>query len=171
MSIVTRKGDRGRTSLLYGGVVSKDSPRVELNGALDELSSFLGISKSLIKDKRIKKCLEDIQKDMVLLSAEVATPARFLKKLKRRVSLKEIGRLEEDIKRLEAKRGLRSFCFSLPGANTISGCLDVSRTIARRAERRMVSLRKKEFLKNDNILVYLNRLSDLLYLLARGCEK
>ena len=170
MSIVTKKGDQGKTSLLYGDVVSKDSPRIELNGALDELSSFLGMSKCLIKDKFTKKCLEQIQKDLMAVSAEVATPVRFIKRLKKKISVREIKRLEKDIEALEAKRVVKVLCFSLAGKNLVSSCLDVSRTICRRAERRGASLAKKKSLKNSSLLTYLNRLSDLLYLLARRCE-
>jgi cob(I)alamin adenosyltransferase len=170
MSIVTKKGDQGKTSLLYGDVVSKDSPRVELNGALDELSSFLGMSKCLIKDRFAKKCLQQIQKDLMVVAAEVATPVRFIKKLKKKISVHEIKRLEKNIEIMEAKRAVKAFCFSLAGENLVSSCLDVSRTICRRAERRVTSLAKKKSLKNNSLLIYLNRLSDLLYLLARRCE-
>ena len=170
MSIVTKKGDKGRTSLLYGGMVSKDDPRVELNGALDELSSFLGMAKSLIKDKATKKNLEGIQKDLIVINAEIATLPKFLAKLKKRIGRGDVGGLEKDIKTLETKSPVRNLYFSLPGQNLVSSCLHVARTIARRAERRCVTLSKKDLVKNSSILVYLNRLSDFLYLVARKSE-
>ena len=108
MSIVTKKGDKGRTSLLYGGMVSKDDPRVELNGALDELSSFLGMAKSLIKDKATKKDLEGIQKDLIVINAEIATLPKFLAKLKKRIDRRDVGGLEKDIKKLETKSPVRN---------------------------------------------------------------
>ena len=170
MSIVTKKGDKGKTSLFFGGVVSKDNPRVELNGALDELSSFLGMAKSLIKDKATKKNLEGIQKDLIVINAEIATLPKFLAKLKKKIGKRDVGRLEKDIRKLEAKSPVRNLHFSLPGQNLISSCLHVARTIARRAERRCVTLSKKNLIKNPSILVYLNRLSDFLYLVARKSE-
>ena len=171
MSIVTKRGDSGKTSLLYGVRVSKDHPKVELNGALDELSSFLGMAKALIKDKTVQKVLQAIQKDLVFVSAEIATPLQFLKRLKKRMNSCHVASLEKNIAKLEAGQEAKNFCFSLPGQNLLSSCLDVSRTIARRAERRAVTLNKRKLLKNSSILVYLNRLSDLLYLLARRSEK
>jgi cob(I)alamin adenosyltransferase len=171
VSIVTKKGDKGKTSLFLGGIVSKDNPRVEVNGALDELSCFLGMAKCLIRKRPVQKSLEAVQKDLIVINAEVATSPRFLKKLKKRIGKREVARLEKDIEGLEAKEPIKNFCFSLSGKNLVSSCLDVSRTIARRTERRTVTLSKKNLLKNPLILVYLNRLSDLLYLLARRSEK
>ncbi len=170
MGIVTKKGDKGKTSLYFGGMVSKDHPRVELCGALDELSSFLGVAKSLLKDKQSRAWIEAVQKDIVMIAAEVATLPAFLAKLKKRVQKKDAGRLECQIAVLESRSKKKNFCFSLPGSCLVSSCLDVARTIARRAERRTVSLLKKKQLKNKDVLIYLNRLSDLLYLLARKSE-
>lgn len=170
MGIVTKKGDKGKTSLYFGGRVPKDHPRVELCGALDELSSFLGVAKSLLKDKESRAWIEDAQKDLVMIAAEAATAPRFLGRLKKRTQKKDAERLEHQIASLEARSHKKIFCFSIPGQCLVSSCLDVSRTIARRAERRAVSLLKKKQFKNRDILVYLNRLSDLLYLLARKSE-
>ncbi len=170
MSIVTKRGDGGNTFLFWGGEVAKDHPRIELQGALDELSSFLGLAKSLIKKGAIKDLLEQIQKDLILIGAEVSTAPRFIHRLKKKILRKDVRQLEAFINKLEAKRAFKKeFC--LPGANTASGALHVARTIARRAERRVVSLVKKEELKDSAILVYMNRLSDLLYLAARACAK
>ena len=171
MSIVTKKGDRGKTSLFLGGVVAKDDPRVELEGVLDELCSYLGVCKSLVKGGCVKKQLESLQKDLFIIGAEVATTVRHLKKLSCRVSKADNERLEKLIEEIEAKRRPQDRTFILPGENLVSSVLDVSRTIARRAERRAVTLAKKSVLRNPYILIYLNRLSDLLYLLARKCER
>jgi cob(I)alamin adenosyltransferase len=103
------------------------------------------------------------------MGTEVATVARCLSRLRRRIHTKDIRRLEACIESLE-KRKRKNLCFSIPGKCLVSGCLDVARTIARRAERRVVSLAKKKQLNNKEILVYLNRLSDFLYLLARKSE-
>ncbi len=171
MGIVTKKGDKGKTSLYFGGMVSKDHPRVEFCGALDELSSFLGIAKSLLKDRQGRAWIEGVQKDLVTIAAEAATAPDFLVKLKKRVQKKDAGRLEHQIAVLESRSKNKNFCFSIPGSCLVSSCLDVARTIARRAERRAVSLLKKKQLKNKDALIYLNRLSDLLYLLARKSEE
>jgi len=171
MGIVTKKGDKGKTSLYFGGRVSKDHPRVELCGALDELSSFLGVVKSLLKDRQGRVWIEGVQKDLVTIAAEAATAPGFLVRLKKRVQKKDVGRLEHQIVILESRSKKKNFCFSIPGSCLVSSCLDVARTIARRAERRAVSLLRKRQINNKNVLVYLNRLSDFLYLLARKSEE
>jgi cob(I)alamin adenosyltransferase len=171
MSIVTKTGDRGKTSLFLGGRVSKDDPRVELNGTLDELASFLGMSKSLVRKKTFKNDLEAIQKDLIVICAEVATTVRFLKRLVRRVGQDEVERLENRIDAFESEKKKRRGRFELSGKNLSSSSLNVSRTIARRAERQAFSLVKKGLIKNPHILIYLNRLSDYLFLLAQQAEK
>ncbi|QAT17442.1 ATP:cob(I)alamin adenosyltransferase [Candidatus Velamenicoccus archaeovorus] len=170
MGIVTKKGDKGKTSLYFGGMVSKDHPRVELCGALDELSSFLGFAKSLLRDKQGRAWIEGVQKDLVTIAAEAATAPGFLVRLKKRVQKEDVGRLERQIATLESRSKRKNFCFSIPGSCLVSSCLDVARTIARRAERRAVSLLRKRQIANKDVLAYLNRLSDFLYLLARKSE-
>ncbi len=170
MTIVTKKGDRGETSLYPAGRVSKDHPRMELVGALDELNAFLGVSKCLIKDAALHASIESVQQDLFLLGAEAVTPPAFLKKLKKKIASSHIRRLERCIGRLEKRRSGGSLCFSIPGKTLVSSSLDVSRTITRRAERRAVSLRRQGKISNPLFLVYLNRLSDFLYLLARSCD-
>lgn len=171
MSITTKKGDKGITSLYYGGMVSKDDARVDACGTLDELCSFLGLSKVILKDQKGKKIIESIQQDLFAIGAELATKGKFLAKLQKRIDKSCITRLEQCISDLEKKRKLKKRYFCLPGENPISAVLDISRTVARRAERISVTLKRKGKLSNDFILIYLNRLSDLLYLMARACEK
>ncbi len=171
MGIVTKRGDSGKTSLFLGGRVAKDSPRIELVGELDELCSFLGLAKSLIKKKFLKKCLESVQKDLFCMNKEVVTAVKCLKRIDKRITGRDIRCLEKVIEELEAKFKLKKFCFCLPGKNRVSSVLHVSRTVARRAERRAYQLQKKGLLKNRSIMIYLNRLSDLLYLLAREAER
>ncbi|MCK4519596.1 MAG: cob(I)yrinic acid a,c-diamide adenosyltransferase [Candidatus Omnitrophica bacterium] len=167
MSIVTKKGDRGKTHLYQGPRVSKDHIRIESCGTLDELSSYLGLSKSMIKNKQIKKIIEKIQKDLFILCAEIATEAKSLNKLKERIDNSFVECLDGIIKGLEDKKSLRVRYFQVSGENPVSSTLDICRTIARRAERRVITLKRKKFLSNRHILIYLNRLSDFLYLLAR----
>ncbi|MDD5584029.1 MAG: cob(I)yrinic acid a,c-diamide adenosyltransferase [Candidatus Omnitrophica bacterium] len=164
MSITTKRGDRGETCLYWGGNVSKDSARIEANGMLDELSSFLGLLKSVVHRKRTKIILTGLQKDLLLIGAEIATKTNFLHKLKKRITPKDIRRLEEHVADLEKDLHFRSF--ALGGENLVASGFDLARVLARKLERCTVTLTKKRMLKNPNILVYLNRLSDLLYLLA-----
>jgi len=171
MSITTKKGDKGITSLYSGEKVSKDDLRVETYGTLDELCSFLGLSKSLIKERKLKKLIQSIQQDLFVMGAELATKPTFFSKLKKRIGKGYVDRLEKIISGLEKKKTFEECCFYLPGENLNSSVLDIARTVTRRAERLVVTLKRKGILLNDFILIYLNRLSDLLYLLARGYGK
>jgi len=171
MSITTKKGDKGFTCLCGGSKVAKDDIRMDICGSLDELNSFLGVSKVIIKTKNIKLLIESIQKDLFVIGSEIATPLTATKRLKNTIKLKSIQELQQHINSLENKKVIKDKCFSLSGGNLASSSLDVARTIARRLERRVVTLNRRKLLKNRNILVYLNRLSDLLYLLARKYAK
>jgi len=171
MSITTKSGDKGKTSLYRGKRVAKDHLRIEICGNLDELNSYLGLSKSLAKSKKIKKILSSVQKDLFIIGSEIATEIKFINKLKQRIDNKFVKGLEKIIDQLEKKSSLATFCFQLPGRDVSSSSLDIARTIARRLERRVVSLSKKGELKNKFILVYLNRLSDLLFLMAHKPKK
>jgi len=161
-SIVTKKGDRGYTYRYSGDKLSKDNLSLEVVGTTDELCSFLGMPKSLIKDKSGKDILERIQRDLFILGTQISGISS--KKLKRRITSPNIQYLEQRIKGLEKRSPFKNFV--LPGDNLVSSTLHVARTVARRLERRVVALRNKEKFKNKNILVYLNRLSDLIFLLA-----
>ena len=171
MGIVTKTGDKGPTALECGKRVNKDDMRVEICGALDEISSFLGMAKNASKDKNTKKVVHLIQKELIVLGAEVATSAASSDKIKKRIGKDSICVLEREIDRLEGKCALKMRSFCIPGKGAASSALDVARAITRRAERRSVTLFKKGMVKNPNIVIYLNRLSDLLYLLARSNEK
>jgi cob(I)alamin adenosyltransferase len=171
MSITTKKGDQGITSLYYGERVSKDDIRVEAYGTLDELCSFLGLAKSLIKDQKNKLLIESIQRDLFIVGAELAVKPRLQNKLGKRINKNYVDRLDKIISALEKKKYLKERCFYLAGENLTSGALDVARTVARRTERLVVTLKRKGLLFNNFVLVYFNRLSDLLYLLARAYEK
>ena len=171
MSITTKTGDNGTTSLYCGKRVGKDNMRVEICGALDEVSSFLGMAKNASKDKNTKRIVHSIQKELISLGAEVATSAAGSGKIKKRVGRDSICVLEKEIGCLEGKCALRIKSFCIPGKGTASSALDVARAITRRAERGSVTLLKKGMVKNPNIVIYLNRLSDLLYLLARSNEE
>ena len=171
MGIVTKKGDKGRTSL-YGGLrVFKDDIIIEACGCLDELVSYIGLSKSLIKGKNIKGALEEIQKELFIIGSEISAGSKLAKNLKTIIDKSYINRLDDEIKEFESEKVFDKKSFCLSGKFSSSSLLDVSRTIARKLERRVIALKRKKLLNNQNVLVYLNRLSDYLFLLARYVEK
>jgi ATP:cob(I)alamin adenosyltransferase len=168
MGITTKTGDSGKTSLLFGKKIPKDDLRVEACGTLDELCSFLGMAKSLITERGLKSVIESIQKDLFVIGTEVAAAPKHLNKLKKRITKNSVSKMDELIGSWEVKNRSRATCFCLPGENLVSSSFDISRTIARRAERTLVTLKRKKIVSNGDIIVYLNRLSDLLYLFARS---
>ena len=171
MSITTKTGDKGMTSLLFAGRVRKDDLRVEAYGTLDEVSAFLGLTKSLIRDKATKNIINRIQTELFVMGAEIATRKPLIHNLERRINESHVRYLESLISGFEKKYESKECCFILAGENIISASLDIARTVARRAERIIATLYKKKYLANKHILVYINRLSDLLFLIARYYEK
>jgi len=165
MSIVTKKGDGGKTRLLSGEMVSKYDSRVEAYGDLDELTSFLGACRASIGDTEITELIYSIQKDLFILSAEIACDPDKAVKLKERITEESTKKIDNDICFYEEKVGPLTK-FIVPGENLPSALLHISRTIARRAERKAARLMDEGLLLNKDILVYLNRLSDLLFLFA-----
>jgi len=171
MGITTKKGDKGKTSLLGKKSVDKDDLRIDICGCLDELSSFLGLSKSLIRNKKIKSVIDVIQKDLIVIASEVVSELKLLPALKKRIKKDRVIFLEDEISKFEKRNILKAKKFHLAGDNPISSSFDISRASCRTLERKVVTFKKRKQLKNLNILVYLNRLSDFLYLLARSCDK
>ncbi len=164
MPIYTKFGDKGKTALHTGKTVSKGSIRVEAYGNLDELNSFLGIVLSQIKDKKIKKELLEIQNDLFEIGACLAGPGEKGHEILAQNLAERVVDFEKQIDALTVKLPkLKNFI--LPSGKTGS-LLHYARTIARRAERRTVALAEKEAVLSE-ILVYLNRLSDLLFTFAR----
>jgi cob(I)alamin adenosyltransferase len=181
VSIATRKGDKGSTGLLYGGRVRKDSARIECNGAVDEAQAALGLARATIVGERAKApagfgtaqldaLLVSIERDLWVLMAEVATSPAKRKNLSPGVSLvtaEMLGRLDGLVETFEAADVMPAE-FVVPGQSSSSAALDLARTVVRRAERRAVAVE----LPADSVVVsYLNRLSDLCWLLARAVEK
>lgn len=172
-SIATRKGDDGTTSLLYGQRVPKDHPQIEAVGALDELNVALGLAKAARPPGRDAGDFEHIQRDLVALMGEVACAeadtARHEASNFARLGAPELARVDTAIAALEA-RGLKFDGWATPGANPYAAALDVARATARRAERRLVSLSGQGRNLRPLLLQYVNRVSDLLWLLAREAE-
>lgn len=161
MSISTKKGDRGKTSLIASGdkkIVYKDCPEIAAIGSIDEVESFLGLAASFIRERKVVSFLEKIQTDLFLVNSILAGARKDFTQEKIRWLEREIETLEEHLPVLRQ--------FILPGGSRPAAFLQVARTVARRAERDLVAQRKKEKF-DPTILVYLNRLSDFLFLLAR----
>jgi cob(I)alamin adenosyltransferase len=173
MSIVTKTGDGGTTALMFNRRVSKTHSRVEAYGAVDELNAALGLARASSGNNLVKTTLEQIQRELVGLMGELATLAedseRYLKGGYPVVTAQMTQRLEDLVKVIESQN-VSFKGWATPGANFESATLDVARTICRRAERRVCELLDKGEIKNQKILVYLNRLSDLLWLMARQAE-
>lgn len=168
MKIYTKSGDQGETSFLGCGVVQKDDPRIEAVGALDELNSVIGITLCFLEDDKLREVLTNIQNDLFTLGADLAGSEVIADTIPR-VTDKHIQEIETIIDELEDKLGMPEK-FILPGGTVSSSFLHLCRTITRRAERTLVSVRGKVRI-NEVMLRYLNRLGDLLYILARQANK
>lgn len=173
MSIVTKCGDRGATRLMYNRRVSKCHPRVEAYGVVDELNAAIGLARATVADDYVREHLRAIQGDLVVLMGELATVLddlpRYVKDGHGLVTPGMIARLDCLVGEIEAAK-VSAKGWAIPGANAGSAALDVARTVCRRAERRVCSLQEADQLQNTEIVVYLNRLSDLLWLFARRGE-
>jgi len=163
------KGDGGETSLLGGQRVPKYDSRPDTYGTLDEASSTLGVARAMTNDQKIKHLLLDIQKDLLIMGAELSTLPEDIQKLSRRIEETDVRRLEELIDELQKNVQLKNE-FIYPGGTQISAQIDVGRTIIRRAERKAAKLKAEGQVDNANIHKYLNRLADMLFVLAR-CEE
>ena len=170
--IYTKTGDRGETGLFGGGRVGKDAPRVEAYGAVDELNAFIGLARSIEMMPRIDEVLVPIQRDLFGLGALLATPERekmHQQLAKARIDEARIAELERTIDAGESElEPLKAFI--LPGGTPKASALHVARTVCRRAERRVVSLAREAEVP-PVVIIYLNRLSDLLFVLARVANR
>lgn len=172
MSIVTKTGDRGTTALMYSRRVSKSHPRIEANGAVDELNAALGVARASASQDTVREQLLTIQKHLVTVMGELATLPedlpRYVKDGYPVVASELTAILEKWVAELEA-RNVGFHGWATPGSSPQSAGLDLARAVCRRAERRVCGLHETGQLHNAEIMIYLNRLSDLLWLLARHC--
>jgi cob(I)alamin adenosyltransferase len=171
-SIVTKGGDQGQTSLLYGGRVAKDDLHTEAYGALDEAISAMGLARSMCRHQGVAATLLGLERECFTVGAELATAGSDRAKLEKHFPVLEaqaVDRLEDEVHRLEELIGLPSG-FVLPGGTPAAAAIDLARTMVRRAERRTVALARQDGSINPEVLRYLNRLSDLLFMLAREEE-
>lgn len=175
MSIVTKTGDRGETSLMYGRRVPKTHPRVEAYGCVDELNAALGLARSFCIDKFVSEKIWAVQKDLIIVMGELATDPRdrdrYAKDGFHFTSAAMTERIGSVIVDLEKDKSLYPKDWVMPGATQLSAALDVARTTCRRAERRAAGLMSEEKDFNPEIVRYLNRLSDFCWVLARYAEK
>lgn len=168
MKIYTRIGDEGKTAFFGCGMVAKDDPRIEAHGALDELSSTIGLALCFIEDEKLRTVLLEVQNDLFQVGADLAGNALNDDSLPR-VTKEHVKEIERAIDELELKLGLPEK-FILPGGTLSSSLLHLCRSVTRRAERSLVKV-KNQLNLNPEMLKYINRLSDYLYILARQANK
>ena len=168
--VATRTGDGGETSLFSKDRVRKSDPRIEALGDLDEAQSVIGVARSMAPRSSLGRELMALQKELYLAMAEVATPVADLGRLKERLDGAAVARLErvlETVKRTTPIEGR----FVIPGDNKISASLDQARTVVRRAERRVVECVDAGYVRGEDLLPWLNRVSDVLFVLARSVDQ
>lgn len=173
--IYTKTGDSGQTSLIGGQRVAKTHPRLEAYGTVDELTSHLGLLRSLLRDEQDKAFVLGIQKSLFSLSAQLATPPES-KYQPEPFAAEQAEAVEAEIDRLQAE--LPPFrCFIIPGEGQASSQAHICRTVCRRAERCILALAERECctpqacVVSSEVLRYINRLSDYLFVLARRLEE
>jgi cob(I)alamin adenosyltransferase len=175
MSIATKTGDQGETSLMYGRRVSKTDHRVDAYGCVDELNSALGLARAASNAAFIKEEILRAQKELITVMGELATSPDDLERYRKDgfqiTTDVMVNRLTAVIDELEKDESLYPKDWVIPGASVASAALDNARTICRRAERRVAALVNDHKNFNIEILRYLNRLSDLCWLLARKIEQ
>ena len=169
MKMYTRRGDGGETGLLYGGRVPKTDPRCEAYGTLDEAVSAMGLARSLSAKTEIRGILLNLQKEAFTVGGELATDSDYYPKLLEHfgvVTADMVIRLEQTTDEIASKVEIPRE-FIMPGGTPAAAAIDLARTVVRRAERRAVALKAGGLINNDQVLRYLNRLSSLLFVLAR----
>ena len=174
MSIATKTGDNGSTGLMYNRRVSKTHARIEACGSIDELTSALGLARATANSDDLKEKIYRIQKNLILLMGEIATLpedlARYRKDGFQSIQASMTAEFDKHIEELE-RANLTFKDWVIPGGNLASATLDMARSACRRAERHIVALKEQDELTNPEIQVYLNRLSDLLWLWGRWIEQ
>ena len=162
--IYTRTGDKGETGLVGGARVPKNSLRVEAYGNVDELNCVLGLARAFLNDKELDSLLGELQKDLFVAGADLASLGEGGREVPR-ISKGRIAEIERMIDKFEEELAPLN-AFILPGGGPSGAILHYARTVARRGERRIVTLSKAEKV-NDQMIPYINRLSDLLFVVAR----
>jgi len=168
MKIYTKTGDKGTTSLYDNTRVDKDSIRVESYGTIDELNSSLGFARNFIEDTAVNDIIFKLQRELFDVAGELATKNKY--KFPEKINEEHVNKLEDIIDNYLSKMNKeQQFKFIIPGSNKGSAALHISRTICRRAERRIITLSRSEEI-SPILVKYVNRLSDVIYTLARYLE-
>ena len=173
MRIYTRKGDDGTTGLLFGGArVSKADLRTDAYGTTDEAVSALGLARAALGEGALSELIVRLQRELFVVGAELATHVEKRQQLTdgvTRVTAEMITALEREIDALEAEHPMPAE-FVIPGETTPGAALDLARTSVRRAERRAVALGREGALPDSLVVPYLNRLADLVFVMARAAD-
>ena len=166
IKIYTKTGDKGQTSLYDSTRIDKDSLRIESYGTIDELNSYLGLARNFIEEKEIADIILEIQRDLFKVAGELATidSEKFPEKVNEDNILKLENIIDTYLEKID-----KTDKFIVPGSNRASASLHVARTVCRRAERRVITLSKSENIRKL-LVKYINRLSDVMYALARYLE-
>ena len=164
--ITTKTGDQGTSLLFSGEKVSKSNPRLEAYGDLDELVSILGVARQYVKHKSITEDILELQRDLFRAASELATTPDKLSKLKQQIDQAFLDKLENKNKTLYEDTNIPNG-FIVPGGSRSSAYLDLARAVSRRCERKIVKLLESGEINNKFLIVWINRLSDYLYLMAR----
>lgn len=167
--VTTGTGDTGYTGLLGDQRVPKYDPRPDTFGTVDEATSALGLARATASDPRVKEIIYTLQQELYLLMGELATPAEHYEKIGLRMTAEHVRRLEQTEEALKQAVEIPNK-FIIPGDTPAGAALDLARTIIRRAERMAVRLLHEEVIANPEVVRYLNRLSDLVFILARFVE-
>jgi cob(I)alamin adenosyltransferase len=175
VSIVTKTGDNGETSLMYGRRLSKADPRVGAYGCVDELNAALGLARSVAADNFLSDQILAAQRDLIVVMGELATAPsdheRYTRDGFRLATAEMVDRITSVVFDLEEDKSLYPKDWVVPGGTRVSAALDFARTICRRAERQIATFGAEQKDLNPEILRYLNRLSDLCWVLGRYVEK
>ena len=169
MSIATKHGDSGETGLIGGDRVSKADARVEAYGTIDELGAALGFARSICEDAEVRELTKAIQRELFTVAGAVANPASSAATPTMYVTPAMVEALTVHVNRIEATEGILSD-WSLPGDHAAAAAYDIARAVCRRAERCVVRLTEAGGAVNAQVVPYLNRLSDLLWLMGRLLE-
>lgn len=174
MNIVTKQGDNGTTTLMYSRRVPKTHPRIEAVGTVDELNAAIGLARAMATPGSVTQTLHKIQTDLVALMGELATDTADNERYRNdgfpTIGAENVQQLEDLAGQLESKLGkVTGWC--IPGPPPLAAAIDLARTICRRCERVACCLHERGQVQNAYILVYLNRLSDVLWLIARAVER
>jgi cob(I)alamin adenosyltransferase len=168
--VATRTGDGGETSLFSKDRVRKTDPRIEALGDLDESQAVIGVARSLAPRSSLGRQLLELQKGLYLAMAEIATPPADLGRLKERIDGQAVARLDRELETLKKATPIEGR-FVIPGENRYAAALDHARTVVRRAERQVVACVDEGLVAGKDLLPWLNRLSDVLFVLARAADR